>query len=392
MKERKFSGTLKNILFFVLLLSCGCAEEPKQTSTGTAEQKVLAKFNIAKGGDPIFLPVTFKNKEYTFVLDTGTSHTVFDASFRHELGDIKGVKKILTAGRTIEAEFFDAPEASLGPLNLQDCNEVICSEIKMLSAVLGKQISGFIGMNFLNKYIIQIDFDKGTISFLQPVKEQHSNWGIELAIRYGSLGWPYITGNILKSNNINFVIDTGANSTGGLGKDIFEKILSKNKQNTSETLFATASGVIKNRECRIDSLAVGSFEYEKLIFSEANWSHLGLSFFSRHIVTFDFPNKKIYLKKGKNFKKTDETDMSGLHLLCISEKTVVYSVDEGSPAQKAGINAGDIILKVDNNDANTYNILELRWLLMSKDKRNITMTIKRGDDVKDTSFLLKKKI
>ena len=394
MRKAKYFFSSKTVLYlslYVMLLIPGCKDEPGEIPTNPAEQKVLAIFNISKGGDPIILPVTFKNKEYSFVLDTGTSHTVFDTSFRQELGDVKKVGRILTAGRAIEAQSFDAPEAFLGPLNLQDCNEVICSDVKMLSAVLGKEISGFIGMNFLNKYTVQIDFDKGIVTFLEPMKGQHINWGIELAIRYDTLGWPYITGDI-DSINVNFVIDTGANSTGGLRKDIFGKILSENKQNTSETLFATASGVIKNRECRIDSLSIGSFKYEQLIFSEANWSHLGLSYLCRHIVTFDFPNKRIYLKEGENFKKIDDTDMSGMHLLRISGNTVVYSVDEDSPAQKAGINAGDIIINVDERDTNQYEIWELRRLLMSEDKRNITMTIKRGDDVKDTSFMLKKKI
>jgi len=50
-------------------------------------------------------------------------------------------------------------------------------------------------------------------------------------------------------------------------------------------------------------------------------------FLSRHIVTFEFQNKRIYLKKGEDFKKIDETDMSGLHLLRISNQTLVYSVD-----------------------------------------------------------------
>jgi len=35
---------------------------------------------------------------------------------------------------------------------------------------------------------------------------------------------------------------------------------------------------------------------------------------------------------------------------------------------------------------------ELRRVLMSGDGRKITMTIKRGDNVKEVSFLLKKKI
>jgi hypothetical protein len=60
---------------------------------------------------------------------------------------------------------------------------------------------------------------------------------------------------------------------------------------------------------------------------------LGLSFLSRHIVTFDFPNGRVYFEKGKEYKKVDETDMSGLHLLRISNETFVYSVDEGDIAK-----------------------------------------------------------
>jgi hypothetical protein len=206
------------------------------------------------------------------------------------------------------------------------------------------------------------------------------------------MGWPYITSNILDNINVNFVIDTGSNSTGGLGSDIFEQILSKKELKTSEMLFTTASGVIQKRECRFDSLSVGPFEYEQLIFSEANWSYLGLLFLSRHTVTFDFPNRSMYLKKGKDFKKRDETDMSGLHLLRISGNIVVYSVDEGSPAQKAGIGSKDIILKVNEKDASKYGMWELRRLLMSGNKRKITMTIKQGENVKDVTFQLKKKI
>ena len=378
--------------FLVLFLAGGCADEPERAFDEPNDQKVLAEFKIARGGDPILLPVTFKEQDYLFLLDTGSSHTVFDTSFRHELGEVKSVKKGLTSGSPILAEFFNAPEAFLGPLNLKGSNEVSCLDLNMLSLIVGRTISGIISMNFLKRHVIQIDFDKGILSFLQPNKEQHPDWGIELAIKYDSLGWPQITGLILDDIEVDFVIDTGANSTGGLSNDIFDQILSEKKLKTSEILFATASGVIRKREIRIDSLSVGSFKYAEFIFGEANWSHLGLLFLSRHIVTLDFPNNRIYLKKGKGFKKNDETDMSGLHLLRISNKTVVYSVDEGSPAQKAGIKANDIILKLNDKDANQYDMSELRRLLMSTDGHKIMMTIKQGNDVKDISFLLKKKI
>jgi len=395
MSERRSSWLLKIIFllsFLVLFLTDGCADQPKDTSNVPANHKVLAEFQIAGNGNPILIPVTVKDKEYLFMLDTGSSHTVFDTSFRHELGEVKSVKKGLTSGSPILAELFNAPKALLGPLDLKECGEVACLDLNIFKAVLGKNVSGLIGMNFLRKYVVRIDFDKGTLSFLQPMKQRHPDWGMELAMEYDSLGWPQIKGLVLDNIDVDFVIDTGANSTGGLVSDTFEKAISENKLKTSEILFATASGVIRKREMRVKSLSIGFLNYANLIFGEANWSHLGLSFLSRHTVTFDFPNDRMYLKKGKGFKKNDETDMSSLHLLRISEKTVVYSVDEDSPAQKAGIMANDIILRIGDKDANTYDILELRRLLMSGDKRNITMTIKHGEDVKDVSFLLKKKI
>lgn len=393
MSETKNSAILMSVLFFVILLTYGCADDPKEVSTSSAEQKVLAKFNIARGGDPILLPVTFKDKEYLFLVDTGSSHTAFDTSLKHELGEVKKVEKGLTAGSRIVTEFYDAPEVFLGPFNLQDCGEVACLDLKMVSLVLGKKISGLLGMNFLKKYIVQIDYDNGTFLFLQPLQKRHSGWGNELSISYNSLGIPTITGNIYDSIKVDFWIDTGAtNSTGGLSSDIFDQILSEKELKTSEELSATAPGIVRSREARTGNLSVGSFEYRDLIFGEANWSHLGLLFLSRHIVTLDFPNNRIYLKKGKDFKKRDETDMSGLHLLRISGNIVVYSVDEGSPAQKAGIGSKDVILKVNEKDASKYDMWELRQLLMSEDRRNITMTIKHGENVKDISFLLKKKI
>jgi predicted aspartyl protease len=392
MRKIKRTFIFIGILFFVILLTYGCAHEPEETSNSPTKQNILAEFKIAKNGGPILLPVTFKGKELLFVLDTGTSHTAFDNSLKLELGKVKKIEKALTLGSPIKTEIFDAPEAFLGTLNLKDSNEVSCLDLKMLSLIDGRTISGIIGLNFLKKHILQIDFDQGTLSFLQLVEGQDPNWGIELLLRYDKIGWPYITSNIFDNVNVNFVIDTGSNSTGALASGIFEKIISETKPKTCESLFATASGVIRKRECRIDSISVGPFEYKQLIFSEANWSHLGLLFLSRHTVTFDFPNSRIYLKKGKDFNKKDETDMSGLHLLRISGNIVVYSVDEGSPAQKAGIGPKDVILKINEKDASKYDMWELRRLLTSRDKQNFTMTIKQGENVKDVTFQLEEKI
>jgi len=378
--------------FCVLLLAHCYAAETEKSPAGRTQQKVLAEFKIAKGGDPLLLPVRFKGKECLFMLDTGFTVTGFDTSFRQSLGKVKRRGTVLTAGGPMRGELFDAPEVFLGLFNMQDCGEVTCVDLKMLTLIGGRKVNGIIGMNFLSNYVVQIDFDKGKLLFLQPMSSQNPSWGKELAICYDSLGSPRIVGDMSDGIKVDFIIDTGDNSTGALNREIFKNILAKKQMKTSETLFATAAGTICSRQARIDKFSVGSFEYQDLIFGEGNWSSLGLSFLSRHIVTFDFPNSKVYFKKGKEFNKVDETDMSGLHLLRISNETVVYSVDEGSPAHKAGIRANDIIVSVENKDASEYDMWKLRRLLTSGDKKKIVMTIKRPDELKEVSFWLKKKI
>jgi len=384
---------LRTVLALCLLLPAGrCAGELEACSEDYTDWKVLAEFRIAKNGDPIFLPVIFKGKEHLFLLDTGCSHTVFDVSFRHELGDAKRTETTFTRGRPIMLELFTAPEAFLGPVNMKGCEEVLCADLKMPSLIAGTKVSGIIGMNFLKEYAIQIDFDKGILSILELVEKPNANWGKEMVINYHRLGIPQITGNIGGSIKVDFIVDTGDNTTGALERRVFERVLAEKNTKTFEALFATASGIVRNKEARIDRFSIGSFEYEHLIFSQSNVSALGMLFLSRHLVTFDFPNSRIYLKKGEEFEKADETDMSGLHLLRISNTTLIHSVDKESPAEKAGTKAKDVIIKVGNKDVNTYNMWRLRRILMSEDKRKITMAIKHGNDVKEVSFLLEKKM
>jgi len=326
------------------------------------------------------------------MLDTGSSSTVFDVLFKHELGKPKSLVEVKTTSDSMVVQTFDALPAFVGPFSMQNCGEVTCLNLKMLTLIAGKEISGLIGMNFLRKHVLQIDFNNGRLILLKTLKEKNFDWGEEFTISFNSLGLPQIKGNVLGYIKTDFTIDTGSIATGTLDRRIFEEILSKENLITSETLASTASGLVKSKTARIDRLSIGSFEYQDLIFSEGDVNNLGLDFLSRHLITFDFPNNKIYLKEGKEFLKMDESDMSGLHLLRISNEIVVHSVDKGSPAAKAGIRAGDIILKVEGKNADEYEMWVLRRLLRFGDEYKITMTIKHGNDKQEIFFLLRKKI
>jgi len=368
------------------------SEEPNSIS----KPNVLAEFKIddVERLGCILLPVKFDGEEYKFLLDTGCTDILCDTSFKAKLGRRKGIRTDgTTPGGEIVAESYDAPEAFLGPFDLQECGEVLCYDLNYCSQAIGRKIHGIIGMNFLKKYVVQIDFDRKTLSFIKAKSDMERDWGVEVPIIYGRIERPLVRANVLGSIKTYFFIDTGASESGGLDSAILEYILLEHNIRIVGRMSIAASGARRTRVFRIDRLSLGELEYKDLVFSERqNGSSLGLDFWSRHTVTFDFPNSKVYLKKGKDFHRITELDMSGLYFRRIADKTVVVRAIPDSPAGKAGIKEGDIILDIMGKEADSYETWEIAKLLKSEDKRQIRMTIKRGNEIKKVSFLLEKVI
>ncbi len=383
-----------SVCFILAIMWTGvgnCRTLPDSNSMPAVTDGVIAEFAIDGQGDSISVPVVFKGIERNFELDTGASHTVFDVAFRGYLGDPVQSKTGLTAGDPIQGTLYHAPDAWVGPLNLKQAETVLCLDFKMMSMVVGKRIDGFIGMNFLKRYIVRIDFDNGKLTLLDPKTLPSLSWGEATIIRWAHPGWFFMQARILDADTA-MLIDTGCDGTGTLSKKLFDYVHKAQGGRTAMSLVETASGTVSSQEIRLQRLTVGSREYSDVIIGEGNGNRLGLGFLARHVVTLDFPRGRMYLKKGKHFDRVDEADMSGLHLLKVGGKVVVHSVDKDSPAQKAQIEAQDIILTVNSHSAADMDIFALRNLLRSADKKKIDMTIKHRGMKKTVLFLLKKKI
>ncbi len=350
------------------------------------------EFRFPRGQIPLFLPVRFGPRTYDFLLDTGCTGTVFDLSFRPLLGRPKRAMGMSSPGNPLVVQAFAAPRAFVGPFDLADCNEVVCANLKSFTPILGREVHGILGMDILRTHVVQIDFDQGRIAFLDDGREGHSDWGWELPITFNQMKMPQIKVVVGDQPEQDFTIDTGAGGSGAVTKDLFERLLAKGDSRTADTAVATGAGVIHSRDVRSGRATVGPLEYQGLIFTEGNSNRLGLDFLSRHVVTFDFPRRRLYLKKGADFDKPDETGMSGVSLVRSEGRTVVYAVYEGQPAAKAGIKVGDVLLKLQGRDTSTHAMWEIRDLLRSGDGKEITVTIQRGDQVMDVAVVLERQI
>ena len=90
-------------------------------------------------------------------------------------------------------------------------------------------------------------------------------------------------------------------------------------------------------------------------------------------------------KMYKEFRMETEGTFSGVGLvLSVKDKQLtVVSPIEGTPGDKAGIRSGDQILKIDGKDAKELALDEAVNKIRGKEGTDVTLTLKRGDAVKD---------
>jgi hypothetical protein len=116
--------------------------------------------------------------------------------------------------------------------------------------------------------------------------------------------------------------------------------------------------------CRSKSISLTGLAIEAPLFAEdAVANRLGLTFWSRFAVTFDFPGRTAYLCEGKSFGQVDRFCQTGLHLIRREGITVVERVDKDTPAFKSGFQEGDLIVKFGELCAASTSLFELRRAL-----------------------------
>ncbi len=393
----------------ILLVSSSLFVSGCQTSQ-TNSPKVLAEFEYSGNTNHILVPVEFKGQIYQFALDTGAENTVFDICLKDKFKKHfpwpipRTFKLTLADGRKTKGEIFPVPEAKIGPLKLEGFPFVFVTDMNNIIPGDIRDFLGFIGMDFLKKYIVQIDFDNKKVIFFKGKKEfdlfsmfkpkqnKHREWGepIQLKTKLFSNQW-YVNGRLLDRIEDDFLIDSGWDGMDVIDGNILKKvkpyvIKGVNDVNTKPYIVLPLSDDLKI----LEKFSVGKFEYKNKVFQKHFKSVLSLDFLSRHIVTFDFPNKIMYLKKGKNFNKQANIDIT-IHLTGFSinsESHVVIQVDPNQSAYEKGVQEGDLLININSRDVSNMDLVEF-WKFMQLPiarGEKVPFTFKRDDETFTVEF------
>ena len=353
-------------------------------------EPVLFSATIDRRGDPIFLPVTIQSQPYRFMLDSGATHHFYDAALRHLLGTTQGIEEVVTSGQTLSAQTFEPAPMNLGDMPLDQSTPVVCTDLSVLRMATGLEVHGLLGMPLLEEQTVRIDWDRGKLEILENDSVSHGDWGEAVDVTRGELAGPMIDAVLPDERRVSFLVDTGANTTGTLAGPLFRKLVENGLLEVigSQSL-ATASGVVTRDKGRLRSLRIGDLEYQGLIFSEGNGNNLGLRFLRRHSVIFDLPHDKIYLRPAAAaFGDRDMDDMSGLRLISIEGRSLVYTVQPGGPADRAGVQRGDEVISVDGRAMSELSLGDLRTILRSEPGRQVSLQVIRDSQALSFTFNL----
>ena len=325
---------------------------------------VLERFAVSSKGDALVVPVRVAEKTYDFIVDTGATTTIFDTAI--PLGQPVGVPVAHAAEGKVEVKVYDPPEAKVGRTSLRSLDVVGGMDLDRIRQVTGLPIRGILGMDFLGSHILHIDIDKGQLLLLKSVP---IDAGVELPISWEPGEFAFVRGEIAPGEPIRFAVDTGAISwdSGTLGIHETASLLREGRfREIGKVLTESLGGTRTRSLIQGGTLSIGGFTVRSPIFNESYGrtpNVLGLGFWTRFAATFDFPGRKVYLRKSARFDRPDRWNATGLHLVRRRDSIVVEAVDADSPASSAGLKPGDLVEELDGRNAQEAGLFELRSTL-----------------------------
>ncbi len=279
-----------------LALWCSCGTTPKWDVDDSNRPPLPAETSLNKGagrGEHIRVTLHLESgQEIPVMMDTGSPDTMLDKSLNPQLGKRLGKETFrFPAMKKGTAAVYRPPELYLGGTQL----------------LVGKKVltidwnggAGILGMDCLQYYCIQLDFAAGKLRFLDPdhLKTEELGQGFPLTISRWTRHVK-VREDFLGAKGAKWMIDTGLNVDGVLKGKLFERALRAQHISAAPGEINGAKGV---GACFPEAEFRGA-TYTNLIVAEMPRKMplpnlIGLQFLARHLVTFNFPKRMMYLKR-----------------------------------------------------------------------------------------------
>ena len=408
-----FRLLLLGYLLFFQLVARGQSEHRGFHLTNQRARRVAIPFEMYS--NLIVIPMKVNDGEdLRFILDTGVRTAILTSG-----GYVDGIPSVndriislMGAGDQGEISAyvssgvsFDLPEgvAAVGNSVL-----ILKDDYLQLDSFLGTRIHGILGYELFSRFVVEIDYMRQQVILHRPdsFRPRRSYTEVPISIEDTK---PYIDGVRLSTSDstevvVRLMIDTGASHSLMLNRASDERITVP-ERNISGYLGRGLSGEIYGQMARVPELSIDKFDLKGVVtsFPEASaftqilsertphQGNIGGAVLKRFRVIFDYANGKLYLKKNRLFRTPFEHNMSGMEVAAtgpLLTDLVVSKVIQNSPAARAGVREGDVIVSVNGKYPPELTLAMYNTMVSLKPKKKIRLKFFRYGVVMKRKFKL----
>lgn len=277
--------SLGGVLFVLLFLCFGAAGAPSRRKLPS---DVPINNEAGRGGWLIVKLQLGDGEDVPFIVDSGTSGTFIDKSLEPKLGKLLGTAISQGWGVISTNNVYAAPKLYLGGVQLVTDSDVITSDFSNDSRDAGQPILGILGIDVLQHYCIQLDFAAKKMRFLDDTRANKRKWGkaFPIVALNSRDSRPSVAYNLLGLQGPHSLIDSGCDYDGWLMPKYFDSWTNRATALPKGETYSP-NGYLDGEKYLFLSLARNDVESDGI----------GLRFLARHLVTMDFPNHTLYLKR-----------------------------------------------------------------------------------------------
>jgi hypothetical protein len=341
-----------------------------------------------------------------FLFDTGASVTVLDSAWAATHGlKTQGRMQAAGAGAAGAASF-----ATLGSLRvasagndgveLKDVKVAVLDVNPSFEPMFWRSMAGVIGYDVISRFVVTVDYDDSVVVLHDPATWKYTGPEKPLSmVMNGTV--PALQGKFDDADEGLFRLDVGSSSTVDVHAPFAKKTGILNRMGKTTRFDGVGFGGSFSSEVgRLRSMSLGPYEWDDPIVvvshategafaSEEFAGNIGNRILERFRVTFDYEHRQVYLEPGKRYADRDHLTRAGVLLTRRAGSVGVESVLANSPAEHAGLRAGDQVLAVDGRDIGQWDLPQISDLLDEGEPgRKVPVRVLRGGQEKKLNIKL----
>lgn len=397
-----------------------------------AKKKAVIHFKLIN--NLIFIPVTVNGVDLNFLLDTGVDETILLSVDDKEAVSLNDVEKIQLRGLGSAAsiEGLRSVNNTLSINGLTDKNHTIYIVLDQgfnFSSHIGIPVNGIIGYHFFENNLVEINYDQKKIT-VRPENETNRK---KMLKSYTSLpisiekNKPYLNTFVTITENeipAKLLLDLGNSDALWLFQGVNNNIQVPSN-NFEDFLGIGFSGEVLGKRTKIAEFKLDKFKFSNPIIAMPDTNSVksvnmvkdragsvGGEIFKRFAVVFDYKNSQLFLRKSNQYDAPFHYNMSGIEVqnngLQWVQETVTLSTDskeknlmtnefkykfslqpnyiisnvrKNSPADFAGLRAGDVIVSLNNVLGYKYTLEKIIKVLKAEKGNWVTLEVERNGQV-----------